>query len=420
MKATGIIAEYNPFHNGHAYQIQKAKADSGADVVCVALSGNFVQRGAPALLDKFSRVRMALENGADFVFEIPTLFATASAEYFAAAGIALFTSLGCIDFVSFGCETPNLSLLTKTARLLLKEPEAYSRLLRSYVKQGLSFPLARARAAASFFQQTGADDACDLPVLLPDAPNNILALEYIKALLRSRSSIRPLPIERVGSRYHDADCTGAYASASALRKLLLASDSAQTDQRMLLARYVPERAASLLLSPDTHFLTEDDFSDMLFYRLLSEQGGGFSEYADVSSDLSNRIVHALPSFTGFADFCKALKSKDVTYARISRMLLHILLDIRQTDLECAKASGYIPYLRLLGFRRQSAGLLKEFQQSAGIPLIVRPAKDGKRLTGMAKRLFDLDASSSNLYYGALALKCKTPQKHEFLRQCVIL
>lgn len=415
MKAVGIIAEYNPFHNGHTFQIQKARELSHTDCVIIAMSGNFVQRGAPAILDKFSRTAMALAGGADFVFELPVLFATASAEYFAAAGIALFHALGCVDSVCFGAETPDLPMLTAAASILAEEPESYTKTLSDCLKQGLSFPSAREQAVRSCITQTSTIQK--LTAIL-QSPNNILALEYIKALIHQGSSIRPLPIQRRGAGYHIPDFGQEFCSASAIRRLLL-DPPASLDPAKTLKTYLPESAARILLAADTHFMAEQDFSRMLCYKLLSERENGYADYADSSPELSNKILRALGDFTDYPGFCSRLKSKDITYTRISRLLLHILLNLKNADYTSGKSCGFVPYLRLLGFRKKSAPLLREIQKNTSVPLIIRPAKDSQILTPPAADIFQKDLFASDLYYGAQAQKSHIPWKNEYQRGVVV-
>lgn len=421
MKAVGIVAEYNPFHNGHAYQIRQAKKLSHADCVIVAMSGNYVQRGVPAMLDKFSRAYLALCGGADFVFELPTLWATASAEYFAAAGIALLDSLGCADTVSFGCETKNLTHMTFLAKILSNEPVAYRRFLSDFMKQGLSFPAAREKAALAFLRQThkniNSASESSLSSILR-SPNNILGLEYLKALIRQDSSLTPLPILRLGSGYHSFDLQQEYCSASAIRKRM--QDASDENRAKDLSRHLPPETVQTLLADDVCFLTEQDFSDVLFYKLLCEREHGYSAYADVSKDLSNRIRRSLFSFTDYKSFCETLKSRDVTYARVSRNLLHILLNLKKTDYEKGKRCGYVPYLRLLGFRKEAAPFFSELKKHARIPLITKPSKHGDVLDLDAQRLFCQDMFASDLYYGVLANKSGVSQKNERQRSIVIV
>ena len=218
MKVVGIITEYNPFHNGHAYQIQEIKKRTGADYVVVAMSGDFVQRGTPAIIDKYARTQMALSCGVNLVIELPTLWATASAEYFAMAGVTLFEKMGCVDILCFGAETDDLPLLSVLAEIIAEEPDGYRELLSVYLKEGLAFPVARGKALCSYLkeQEKSASATQEFSsknvVLNLDAvssilsePNNILAIEYLKALKRRNSSIQPYLLKREGAGYHDTE-----------------------------------------------------------------------------------------------------------------------------------------------------------------------------------------------------------------------
>ena len=415
MKVVGIIAEYNPFHNGHAYQIRRAKELSSADLCIVVMSGNYVQRGVPAVTDKYSRATMALCNGADMVFEIPAIWATASAEYFAYAGITLLDTLGCVDTVCFGCETVDLSLLHTVAEILVNEPDAFCTSLSYYLKKGYAFPKAREAALLSYMKASDMSMK-DSPDLLLASPNNILALEYQKALLRRHSDIVPLPIQRTDSGYHSTELTEGFSSASAIRHALLQTAPLSPDDRQALLSAVPKASADHLFADDTTLLSEQDFSSMLYYKLLSESETGYTRYADVSTDFSNKITNALRYFTDFQDFCDLLKSKDITHTRISRQLLHILLNIRETDYEIGKKCDYIPYLRLLGFRKSASPLLSVIRKKSSLPILTSPAKDPKKLSPDALAIFQKDVFSSNLYYGMTAQKSGCPQKNEYQRQ----
>lgn len=415
MKVVGIIAEYNPFHNGHAYQIRKAKELSSADLCIVAMSGSYVQRGVPAVTDKYSRASMALCNGADIVFEIPAIWATASAEYFAYAGITLLDALGCVDTVCFGCETVDLPLLHTVAEILVNEPDAFCTFLSHYLKKGYAFPKAREAALLSYIKASGMSMK-DSPDLLLASPNNILALEYQKALLRRHSDITPLPIQRTDGGYHSTELTKDFSSASAIRHALLQTVPLSLDERQALLSAVPKASADHLFADDTTLLSEQDFSSMLYYKLLSESETGYTQYADVSTDFSNKITNALRYFTDFQGFCDLLKSKDITHTRISRQLLHILLNIRETDYEIGKKCDYIPYLRLLGFRKSASPLLSVIRKKSSLPILTSPAKDTKKLSPDALAIFQKDVFSSNLYYGMTAQKSGYPQKNEYQRQ----
>ena len=213
MKIVGLITEYNPFHNGHLYHIEKAKEITGADSVIVVMSGNYVQRGAPAIMPKHLRAEVALEAGVDVLMELPVCYATGSAEYFAAGAISLFERLGCVDSICFGSECGDYGLLARVAHILADEPEGYRQALKDLLKSGMSFPLARQKALKDYLE----DDSLDSVL---EQPNNILGIEYIKALYERRSPMKSYTIRRMVSGYHDTELSGSYSSASAIRRLL--------------------------------------------------------------------------------------------------------------------------------------------------------------------------------------------------------
>lgn len=430
MKVTGIIAEYNPFHNGHAYQIRKARELTGADYVIVVMSGNYVQRGAPAILDKFTRTAMALSGGADLVLELPAVFATSSAEMFAAAAIALLAHTGITDSVCFGCETPDSKMLSALAALLAEEPDAYTALLAEQLKAGRSFPAAREHAVCSYllspegtlaFPHAAADLSAVRALL--SSPNNILALEYEKARIRQHAALTPVPIQRIGSGYHDTNTDSRYSSATAIRSLLLRQTASAgalnvpADQLSDPGLLIPKEALSCL--PDAaSFVDWNDFSPLLYYRLLSLNDTGYTQFADSSPSLSNRIQKQLYRYVGFSEFCDTLKTKEVTYSHISRLLLHILLDMDQTQVETGFSYGYVPYIRPLGFRRQSSALCGAIRSHSDRPFLSRPSTDWKKLPEQAEFFYRKEAMASDLYYGVVAQKTHHVQKKEHQRELI--
>lgn len=435
MKVAGIIAEYNPFHNGHAYHIEEVRQKTGADYVVVVMSGNFVQRGAPAILDKYTRTKMALLGGADLVIELPVVAATASAETFARTGVALLNTLGCVTHLGFGCETDDTELLDRLASLFADEPEEYKVALSSYLKEGLSFPVARAKSASKYFKKNTVienntennieniteNDIENVSVKKPsiedilNSPNNILAIEYLKALKKLNSSIQPCPILRQGCGYHDLTDNKSYASATAIRKRLLEDASLETNSiNQFLQTQIPDTALPVFIDAlrQSCPLQEDDFSNLLHYKLSLEQKD-FSVYADVKEDLANRIENLIESYTHFSSFVEEVKTKNMTYTSISRGLLHILLNIRQSDMTLLEDLNYAPYIRLLGFRKQSAQLLK-LLKSTSTPILSQLAKDQYQLSDNARHLLQLDIASAHIYTRVNNEKCaRFDSKNEY-------
>lgn len=447
MKVIGIIAEYNPFHNGHAYQIKKIKEDLNADYVVVAMSGNFVQRGAPAIIDKYARTQMALSCGADLVIELPVLWATASAEYFAMAGVTLFEKMGCVDGICFGAETDDLPLLSMIAEILADEPENYRNALSSCLKEGFAFPLARCKALCSYLStathtltslaslSSNAEDALKKISSILDTPNNILAIEYLKALKRRNSSIQPYVIKREGAGYHEDsilssdDVTVAVptASATAIRKALLDSQRAfypanDTSCTETLATAMPKEALDILQDYLTTgpLIFSNDFSPTLCYKLLSIDADTLATIGDSNPDLANRILKKISKFTSFEQYCELCKSKDITYTRLSRIFTHLILEITDADYSLGKAQDYIPYLRVLGFKKDSGALLKALKNSTKVPVISKLADASHFLCKEAMVLLEKDIFAADLYARICAIITETVFGNELTRNIIIM
>ena len=395
MKVNGIIAEYNPFHNGHKYQLEQSLRHTDADYTVVVMSGNFVQRGAPALLDKHTRAKMALLEGADLVLELPSIYATSSAEFFATGAVSLLTGLGAVSHLCFGSECGDIDLLKQVAAILVEEPEEYVSTLKRFLRQGMTYPTARTWALMQHYPNLTAHKE------IFSSPNNILGMEYIKAILRQKSPLIPVTIKRSGSDYHDRFPGGAYCSALAIRQALYS----ETDPAFLKEQMPPEASALLCDWLATHSVVRsNDFSSALYYKLLSEKEYGYERYLDVSSDLSDRIRKQLKEFKDFDSFCDLLKTKEMTYTRISRCLLHILLNITKEDMACCTELGYTPYARVLGFRKSASPLLGAIKEQSRIPLVTKLADAEKLLDEDTFIMLKQDILTSQLYQGIISGK----------------
>lgn len=412
MKITGIIAEYNPFHKGHQYQIDTLRSQYHPDYVIIAMSGDFVQRGTPALMDKYSRAHMALLQGADLVLELPAWFSTASAEAFARGGILLFLTTGITDSLCFGAETDDLSRLQKLAGLLNEEPDRYRSLLASYLRQGFSFPAARAKALPEY-----------APLL--ETPNNILALEYLKSIASLAPAMTPLLIRRKGGDYHDRDLSAPLASASAIRSALLASYQADRSgwYKKELDDALPRSSCRIMeeYQQSAAFLWENDFSLLLHQALLSQTPETLLKYLDMTEALANRLISKRESFLSWSSFCELCDTKDITYARISRILTHLLLDIRAEMLSpfLDGSCSALPYLRILGFRRDAVPLLTELKKKAAAPLITSPA-DTKVLSEAGLSMLKTDLYASDLYRSVLTARTGRRYPGEYKRRLLIV
>lgn len=420
MKITGIIAEYNPFHNGHAYQLKCAKEQTGADYLAAVMSGNFVQRGAPALLDKYVRTEMALFGGADLVLELPALWAAASAEYFAVAGVSLLEQLGCIDVLSCGCETPKEGMFSIICGQLGCESSEYRQQLTAFLKKGISY--AKARELALLAQLPDMEPVAIREIL--GNPNNILALEYQKAVQKLHSAMRLHLVHRKGQAYHSVSMEQPMASAAAIRKFLQdAGRFWNVQERAKVMECMPPDAYRLLqqYSDVRPFLYEEDCSQMLHYCLLAHAKGGYGGFADCSADFSNKIRRHLNEYTDFTQFCALLKSKDIAYARIRRVLLHILLNIRGDDYAFWRSRAYVPYAKVLGFRREAGELLAHIKKHSAIPLLMCAA-DAKKICSKEpeRGFFQKQAFADSLYRAMAVQKGGKPLPDEPRRQMVVI
>lgn len=442
-RVVGIIAEYNPFHCGHAFHLQEARRISGASFCVVAMSGDFVQRGAPAIFDKYTRARMALLAGADLVVELPPMFATASAEDFAACGVALLDRLGVVGSLCFGSEWGSLPLLWELARILAEEPEEVATRIKGHTAAGLSYPRARQLAVSSFLSHSPQTQSAAETIL--SSPNNILGIEYCKALIRRGSAMEPLTIPRAGKGYHDgtlSDTCHAYSSATALRRVLLQerrfhraegapcfpspvlspvpSPVPPPSCTELLAGQIPP--SCLATAEEAFPLSPGDFSSLLSCRLLdlSRQGVPLDRFVDVSPELAARIGKQSLDFSPFEEKAAALKTRQYTYSRVSRSLIHILLHMTDDAFRRRKESDYVSYARVLGFRREAAPLLSAIKRASSLPLITGAARARRILQGESLEWFREDLVSSHLYRCVLEEKSGRTMKNEYTQPPIVL
>lgn len=413
MNITGIIAEFNPFHNGHAYLIQKARELTNADLIVIVMSGNFVQRGAPAIIDKYARAEMALRCGADLVLELPVFCAAASAEYFAESAVRLLYDLNVTSFV-FGCEDPSHTDHFYTlAKLLLDEPPAYRTALKEALLSGLNFPAARQKAVASVLP-----DKAIFPLL--DTPNNLLGIEYIKACQKRGFHLKPVAVKRLGSGYHDLNFENEFSSASALRLFL--QENIKTPEKLSeLLKYVPSAAYNILLREfgRTFPVTEDDFSTLLSCRLLDFTPDELSCCADVGQALALRFSSARFSCVQTTDFIRQIKTKETAYTRLSRAVFHIILKITAEEQELFRLAEHTPYARLLGFTQAARPYLKRCKELF-VPIIQRPARAKELLDNDAFSLFTKDLKAAQLYRQVSYARHHNVSPSEYERNVLIL
>ncbi len=382
--ANGIIAEFNPFHLGHQYLLREGKKRNGAAYTLVVMSGHFLQRGEPAIADKFTRARMALLGGADLVLELPCLYATASAEHFARGAVSMMDALGTVDTLVFGSEEGDLARLLQGAEKLKRLPPQAEAHIRSLLAQGHSYPKARAMALEE-------DSGGLLDAEFLASPNNILAMEYLKAL---PPSMKALTIARLGGGYHSEKLQeGMPSSATAIRRSLR-QDGGQKLWQQAMPRAVWQiwQDSWTWLPP----MGTEDFGPALLSVLLSQDADSLSGFFDLSLPMARRILRLLPEYRGVEDYLDRLKNKSLTHSRLRRALLHAMLGITR-ELAHTHIYSHPPYARVLGLRHSAKGLLAKIKKQSSIPLVTNPARARKELPARALPLLELDLRAGQLY-----------------------
>ena len=345
MRIAGVIAEYNPFHNGHALHIRQTRRLTGCDHVIVCMGGHFTQRGEPAIRSKWDRARMALSCGADAVFELPALFAVRTADAFARGGVALLEGLG-VDALSFGSEIGEIDLLERLVDIHNNEPESVSLRIQQKLDEGKSHARARGEAVA---------EALGLDPEALNRPNAVLAVEYLRAIDALGARMRPVAVPRVGG-YHD-EAMGEIASATAIRAAFGRGDA----QAALSA--IPEAARPWAMPDALHAM-----DDMLLYRLRGMDLKALAALPDVGEGLENRLYRCCRDAPGREALLDALKCKRYTRARLSRILAHALIGM---DAALTRAVPLPVYARLIGARADAGQLLSELDRRAKLPIVSR-------------------------------------------------
>lgn len=397
MNVAGIIAEYNPFHKGHQFHIEESRRLTDADYAIVVMSGNFLQRGEVSCMDKFLRTKMALTQGADLVLELPVPFATSSAPDFAKGGIKILNATGVTTHLSFGSEWGNLEELTWLANFLSKEPTEYKNILATYLKSGLSYPKARTKAFTLYLNEYTDYTTAQAEKLqeILNNPNNILSIAYLRSLIETDSSITPVTVKRTGAGYHEKSLEKGFASATAIRFAICETTSAK-NLWPVLQKQLPDTSFAIIKDYLEKFplLDNNDFSSLLYYKLLTMPKEELTTYLGVSAPLSDRINKELSSFKSFNDFTLSLKRKNDSYTAISRGLLHILLNIHPED------ALSVPYLRILGFRKDAGELLHSIKENATLPIITKPADAKFLLDEKALAIFEKELLCEQIYHSA--------------------
>ena len=444
MSATAVIAEYNPLHNGHVMHLEAAREASGGGHLIAVMSGDYVQRGCPAIISKYERTRSVLLSGADLAIELPVQYSTGSLEYFATGAISLIKKLGIADCISFGSECGDMELLKEAAEYIEfcspgsgHEPDG--QLPRDPGRD--SAALIRDSLAGGSNYSHAVNSGRDVPDHIAgvlSSPNNLLAAAYIKAARVLSFDCDFHTMKRAGSGYHDTSA-GALSSSSLRNELLSVYESDRDALAELNAGSLKTRMPDNVYGSLCNYLeayppvSEDDLSLLLFHALqaFEDEPEGLTAFLDVSSSLSHKIIREYAHASSYSDLCMKLKSKDLNYARISRALLHILLDIRTEDIREYIGSGRHFYIRPLGFRRSSSGLMRDLKLNSSVPVISKNADAGQVLKEFYKaeyrgecapalKMFRTSLRASDLYNRTACNKCRQPFISEYERSMIIV
>ena len=384
MKICGLITEYNPFHLGHKFHFENCKKNTTCDATICIMSGNFVQRGIPAITDKWSRAKMALDSGIDLVVELPTLFAVSSAEHFAFGAISLLDKINVVDNIYFGSEAGSVELIELVANILANEPLEFKELLRENLSLGLPFPKARSKSLETFicnYVHTGIDIS-NLDEFL-NSSNNILGIEYCKSLARLNSKIKPLTLKREGSNYNDTSTTdNIFASATAIRTSIFESNNLDSIRKLL-----PKYSYNILASKK-NFVSPSAMFNYIKYQLMLYPNV-ITNITDASEGLDNKILNEIKLATSYDDLINRCKSKRYTLTRISRILCHIFLSIDSQLYSLIKTPP--TYLRVLALNKKGAQILKEIKKNSDIEIITKVPRN------ISNPLLKLDIKATNLY-----------------------
>ena len=392
MSTVGIVSEYNPFHNGHMYHIHTAKSECNADSAVCVMSGSFVQRGEPAIYDKWTRTKMALYNGADLVIELPVLYSCQPAEVFAYGAVKILDSLGIVDSICFGSENGNTELLIELAKILFEEPDLLKAGIKKALKAGVNYPKAVSEAFNGFDNITNSNSKLQ-DILLK--PNNTLAIEYIKSLLKLKSKIKPIAVKRIYSEYNEEKITGGLASATAIRKEIKAVNRIND----ALALCLPESVIWLIneyINTGKNPIYSDAFSDILLYKIRTTPIEQLMSIVNSKEGIEYRIKKSAESTGSFEALAEMIKTKRYTRTYIQRLLCHIMLGFDNSSLSSLKDNDNPIYIRVLGMNKKGKALLKTVKEKCPYPIITKAA-DFKTDDMFLNEMFEYDTRSTDIY-----------------------
>lgn len=405
MKVVGFITEYNPFHYGHKYHLEKSLQLTDATHSIAVMSSSFVQRGEPSIVDKWTKAKLAIENGVDLVIELPVLYSTQSAELFALGGIKILDSLNIVDYIAFGSETGDLVPLMHIVDILAKEPDQFKRILKHNLNLGISFPSARSLAIVDYLKYRGPADY-DYESIVKQS-NNILAIEYLKALKKLNSSIVPIPITRQGSDYKEEKVSETFASATAIRKSIL--DNGLQSVKDL----VPQVTYELLekfFNKHNNFNHLENYYSIIKYLLLTSDKDQLKEILDIENGLENRIVEQSLNSLNLKEIIENSSTKRYPKTRIQRVLTHLLNNISGNTIQDIY-SKEVPYIRFLGANHKGLELLNLIKENSNISILTKFSHHENIRNDLVDQFIYYEKNATDIYY--LGLNTKNPKNLDY-------
>jgi len=410
MNTLGIITEYNPFHYGHLYHIEKSKEMTNSDTVICIMNGNFVQRGEAAMIDKWTRTKMALASGVDLVIELPLVYGIRSAEFFSFGAVSLLEKCGIVDSLVFGSESGDITPLKEAANILGNENSYFKTRLQKHLIKGLPFPKARENTIKEYLSVNPNHTTCNTNCLLQilAEPNNILGIEYLKALEKIKSNIKPFTIKRSGSSYHSKNLDNQIASATAIREKI------HLDGLDSVRNNVPETTYSYLNNEIDRNNIPVDFNllgMMILSTIRKLNTNQLKEFSELDNGLENRIYNEAHNSANIEELISNIKTKALTMTRIKRNLLHIFFNIKEKDFKIIDEKGP-QYIRVLGIKKERGDLLSKLNKRSSSEVIINPAKHLKEINPESNnpliKSLSLDILATDIY----SLLYKNPTKRQ--------
>lgn len=398
MKVIGLIAEYNPFHFGHEYHINRSKELTDATHTVAVISGSFVQRGEPSIVDKWTKAKIAVENGVDLVLEMPFIYSVQSAELFAYGGVSILDSLNVVDYLSFGTEEKNLKNIKKIAKVLVEEPCKYKESLKFHLDEGSSFSEARSKALTHYIGLIDPDDKTSHDEILKKS-NNILGIEYLKALIRLESTITPFSIERKGSKYNDLEVS-QISSATGIRNKIL-NDSLES-----IKGYVPDSTYVNLeefICKHESFNYLSKYSEIFQYIFRAVEKSEYSNIFDMENGLDNRIINSGRKYRDIDNIIKDVTTRRYPSTRIKRIMIHLLARLNKESIDKVYGSP-INYIRILASNERGLEILRKIKKSSDVNIITKFSDYKSYNDELMNLMLEYEVRSTDIYYLGISKK----------------